>query len=262
MDSGRHRPVPQEAGGHIVTMQIHIQDTATDPARQARHMLQDRGDEVLAELTARVALATELQLSPADREDARAALIDFCVQRVVRYLMATDRVLYSVAAGAAETRLLVRALRAHHDLVAGRISGLKRADSSAEVATSAHAIVGLLEVCNHVEQEVLLPALAVLPGVDLPSVVEDVDILLAGGVLGVPAKLDVREIPHGRRHPRIFGTYARLAPGESFVLVNNHDPKPLRREFQATYPDQFGWDYLESGPDQWQVRIERLPLQA
>ena len=60
----------------------------------------------------------------------------------------------------------------------------------------------------------------------------------------------------------LLGTYARLAPGESFVLVNNHDPKPLRREFQATYPDQFGWDYLESGPDQWQVRIERLPLQA
>lgn len=245
-----------------MTMQIHIQDTSTDPAQQAQHMLRKRGDELLAELTAKVALATELQLRLADREDAREELTDFCVQRVSRHLVATDRVLHSVAAGAAETRLLVRALRAQHDLVAGRISDLKRADSSAEVAASAHALVGLLEVCNHVEQEVLIPALALLPGVDLLALVEDVDVLLAGGVLDVPAKLDVREIPHGRRHPRIFGIYARLAPGESFVLVNNHDPKPLRREFQATYPDQFGWDYLETGPDQWQVRIERLPVQA
>ena len=105
----------------------------------------------------------------------------------------------------------------------------------------------------------LIPALAVMPGIDLPALLDDVDILLAGGVLNPPELLDVREIPRGRRHPRIFGSYARLAPGESFVLVNNHDPKPLRREFQATYPDQFDWEYLEAGPDRWRVRIGRLP---
>ena len=90
--------------------------------------------------------------------------------------------------------------------------------------------------------------------------VEDVDTLLAGGALNAPEVVDVRGIPRGRRHPRIFGVYGRLAPGESFVLVNNHDPKPLRREFQATYPDRFGWDYLEAGPERWRVRIGRLPV--
>jgi uncharacterized protein (DUF2249 family) len=45
-------------------------------------------------------------------------------------------------------------------------------------------------------------------------------------------------------------------------LVNNHDPKPLRREFQATYPDRFGWDYLEAGPEQWRVRIGGRPVDA
>ena len=169
--------------------------------------------------------------------------------------LATDQVLYSVAAGAAETRLLVRALRAQHDLLAARIAELKRADGSAEFAASAHALVGLLEVCHHVEQEVLIPALAVLPGVDLSGLIEDVDTLLSGGALKTPEVVDVREIPHGRRHPGIFGVYARLAPGESFVLVNSHDPKPLRREFQATYPGRFGWDYLEAGPERWRVRI-------
>ena len=90
----------------------------------------------------------------------------------------------------------------------------------------------------------------------------DRDVLLAGRTLNAPEVLDVREIPQGPRHPRIFGIYARLTPGESFVLVNNHDPIPLRREFQAAYPDRFGWDYLEAGPERWRVRIGRLSVDA
>ena len=85
-----------------------------------------------------------------------------------------------------------------------------------------------------------------------------VGVELSGGRLEQPGELDVREIPHGQRHPRIFARYARLAPGESFVLVNNHDPKPLRREFQATHPGAFSWDYEQSGPDLWKVRIGRV----
>jgi uncharacterized protein (DUF2249 family) len=70
-------------------------------------------------------------------------------------------------------------------------------------------------------------------------------------------KLDVRpEIP-ARRHDLIFGTYAALGPGESFVLINDHDPKPLYYQFAAEHAGQFSWDYLESGPEQWQVRIGR-----
>jgi uncharacterized protein (DUF2249 family) len=241
---------------------IHIEGSVTDPTLRAQHMLRDRGAGLRAALATKVALATELQVPLADREKARDGLLGFCTQRVVRHLLATDRVLYAFAAGAPETRLLVRALRAQQDLIAARIVDLKRADSSAQAAASAHTLVGLLEVCHHVEQEVLIPALAVMPGVDLSALVDDVDTLLAGGALDAPAVLDVREIPQGRRHPRIFGVYARLSPGESFVLINNHDPKPLRSEFQAVYPDQFGWDYLEAGQGRWRVRIGRLPIEA
>ncbi|WP_328914102.1 MULTISPECIES: DUF2249 domain-containing protein [unclassified Streptomyces] len=72
--------------------------------------------------------------------------------------------------------------------------------------------------------------------------------------------IDVREIPHGQRHPRIFARWARLAPGDGFTLVNNHDPKPLRREFEATHPGAFTWDYVESGPELWRVRIGRAAV--
>lgn len=70
--------------------------------------------------------------------------------------------------------------------------------------------------------------------------------------------LDVRELPPRERHPLIFGTFNALAPSQSFVLVNDHDPKPLYYQFKAERGDEFSWDYLESGPEVWRVRIGRV----
>jgi len=69
--------------------------------------------------------------------------------------------------------------------------------------------------------------------------------------------LDVRTIVPRERHPLIFRTYGTLAPGEGFVLVNDHDPKPLYYQFQAEVGPQFEWEYLEQGPETWRVRIGR-----
>jgi uncharacterized protein (DUF2249 family) len=69
--------------------------------------------------------------------------------------------------------------------------------------------------------------------------------------------LDVRtEIPR-RRHEMIFEAFADLAPGDSYVLVNDHDPKPLRYQFEAENAGEFSWAYLEEGPEVWRVRIGR-----
>ena len=68
-------------------------------------------------------------------------------------------------------------------------------------------------------------------------------------------QLDVRTQPPARRHELIFDTYAGLTAGEGFVLVNDHDPKPLYYQLAAEHPDQFSWDYLEDGPEVWRVRI-------
>ncbi len=70
--------------------------------------------------------------------------------------------------------------------------------------------------------------------------------------------LDVRELAPRERHPLIFGTFSALAPAQSFVLVNDHDPKPLYYHFKAELGDGFSWDYLESGPEVWRVRIGRV----
>jgi uncharacterized protein (DUF2249 family) len=69
--------------------------------------------------------------------------------------------------------------------------------------------------------------------------------------------LDIRTIPPMRRHPLIFDQFEALEPADSFVLVNDHDPKPLYYQFQAELTDQFTWEYLEQGPEAWRVRIGR-----
>jgi len=69
--------------------------------------------------------------------------------------------------------------------------------------------------------------------------------------------LDVRVIPPRGRHELIFTTFDALRPGTAFVLVNDHDPKPLFYQFNAEREGLFTWDYLEKGPETWQVRIAR-----
>jgi uncharacterized protein (DUF2249 family)/quercetin dioxygenase-like cupin family protein len=71
-------------------------------------------------------------------------------------------------------------------------------------------------------------------------------------------ELDVRQLRKPDKHPTIFATYAALAVGESFVLVNNHDPKHLRAEFDADHPGSYEWEYVEKGPEVWRVRISKL----
>jgi uncharacterized protein (DUF2249 family) len=67
--------------------------------------------------------------------------------------------------------------------------------------------------------------------------------------------LDVRQLIPMQRHSTIFSTWQNLTPGKSFVLINDHDPKPLYYQFDAEHPGEFSWDYLESGPETWRVRI-------
>ncbi|GBD24105.1 hypothetical protein HRbin29_01778 [bacterium HR29] len=80
----------------------------------------------------------------------------------------------------------------------------------------------------------------------------------AGADEGDEKVLDVRAMPPAQRHPTIFATFEALAPGESFLLVNDHDPKPLFYQFQAERPGQFEWTPLETGPERWVIRIGKV----
>ena len=71
-------------------------------------------------------------------------------------------------------------------------------------------------------------------------------------------QLDVRAEAPARRHELIFSTYQALTPGESFELVNDHDPQPLYYQFAAEHAGKFEWTPLEQGPQVWRIRIGKV----
>lgn len=70
--------------------------------------------------------------------------------------------------------------------------------------------------------------------------------------------LDVRPLRKPDKHPTIFSVYDGLGCGESFVLVNNHDPVHLHDEFEIEHAGSYGWEYLERGQREWRIQITKL----
>ncbi len=70
-------------------------------------------------------------------------------------------------------------------------------------------------------------------------------------------QLDIRPVAPREKHPVIFKTFDALAAGESFELVNDHDPKPLYYQLEAERKNQFEWNYIEEGPRVWRVNISK-----
>ncbi len=78
----------------------------------------------------------------------------------------------------------------------------------------------------------------------------------------IATTLDVRQIPPPERHTLIFGRFDALKPGEALQLVNDHDPQPLRWQFEDRLRGSFDWTYLKSGPDLWRIQIGKLKAKA
>lgn len=67
--------------------------------------------------------------------------------------------------------------------------------------------------------------------------------------------LDVTTLEPRQKHPTIFSRFDQLKEGESLIINNDHDPKPLYYQLLGERGDIFSWEYLEQGPDLWKVRI-------
>ncbi|MDX5347457.1 MAG: iron-sulfur cluster repair di-iron protein [Hymenobacteraceae bacterium] len=70
--------------------------------------------------------------------------------------------------------------------------------------------------------------------------------------------LDVTVIEPRLKHPTIFARFDELTGGEGFIIHNDHDPKPLYYQLLGERGNIFKWEYLEQGPEVWQVRITKL----
>lgn len=76
----------------------------------------------------------------------------------------------------------------------------------------------------------------------------------------IPAEkiYDGREVSCSIKHGQIVERALGLAAGDFFVLINGHDPVPLRDQLATAHPGQFSWTYVQNAPDAVAVRIDRL----
>lgn len=70
-------------------------------------------------------------------------------------------------------------------------------------------------------------------------------------------KIDVTILEPRMKHPTIFKKFDEITAGESFVIFNDHDPKPLYYQLLGERGNIFTWEYLENGPESWQVKIQK-----
>ena len=73
--------------------------------------------------------------------------------------------------------------------------------------------------------------------------------------------INVPDIEPRLKHQTIFQTFNHLAPGESMIIHNNHDPRPVYYQLQGIYGDVFTWEYLQEGPEWWDIRVTKANTQ-
>jgi len=59
------------------------------------------------------------------------------------------------------------------------------------------------------------------------------------------------------KHPTIFRVFDDLKAGESLTIHNDHDPKPVYYQLLGERGDIFTWEYLEEGPEWWDVKVTK-----
>lgn len=59
------------------------------------------------------------------------------------------------------------------------------------------------------------------------------------------------------KHPTIFQKFDALNKGESLIILNDHDPKPVYYQLLGERGNIFTWEYLEQGPDRWKIQITK-----
>ncbi len=213
-------------------------------------------------------------------EPAVERLAAYIGDEVIPHAIAEEQSIYQVAAQRPHLAKLVDEMTVEHRQIDALVGRLVRAGSGEEAVERAVELGRLFAAHVGKENDLLLPPLVEDQEVDMSELLGQMHRLTesarrhagaaeTGGASETPSseaagiasiaepELDVRTIVPARRHQEIFATYASLVPGTAFVLVNDHDPKPLRYQFEAEHTGEFSWEYLDTGPRVWRVRIGR-----
>lgn len=211
--------------------------------------------EMVRELRARVdALIAAVALGDPST-DAAAAVGDYASSTLLPHAAAEENVMYPAAEK--RERRLVQSLVGEHAVLRRLAQQLATAREGAERVAMASALVELFEVHASKENDYVLPTI-VEDGGDLTTLLHGMhEAFESASAPANVVELDVRALAHAQRHEQIFGRLRELASGDALLIVNDHDPKPLRYQIDALWPAGFSWTYRESGPERWAVLIAR-----
>lgn len=76
-------------------------------------------------------------------------------------------------------------------------------------------------------------------------------------MVGKVIELDVRPLMPWDRHEKIFKVFDELEIGDTLLLTNDHDPRPLHYQMMHEKEGQFEWKSEEKGPKHWVAVIKK-----
>lgn len=209
----------------------------------ARHV-RAHHEELVSTLAAKAAA-----LNGPAADGARDALLSYVQEEILPHALFEEKTLYREASKRNELRVLIDSLLYEHHEIKALTSEVQKAPDASSAAAYALSLAILFKVHAAKENDFVLPALTSDPSVNLGRLLDD--------EAQADIELDVRALPHARRHETIFALLERLVPGQALVITNDHDPQPLKYQISSMWRGLYEWTYLEAGPHTWRVAIRR-----
>lgn len=243
-----------------------------------------------SELAAALAgyVAHLLDAADGDRPMAQAsheALVTWLHGELLPHAHAEEAVLYPAAAAMPAGKLLVEGMIGEHRAIAALVAELEDATSPVAAAAAARALQAVFTIHLAKENDLVVPLLVAAEGVSVAGLLAGMHDLVgaepeasAGGcggggcgcggdagdataeapMLSIDPRLDVRDLPHGQRHARVLAALDALDTDGALVLIAPHAPRPLLAEIDSRYRGQMAVEWLQDGPEVWQLRLHRL----
>lgn len=220
----------------------------------------------------------------------RDALVAWLSEELLPHARAEEAVLYPVAARQPGAKLLIDAMLGEHQALIALVTELTDTPSPVSAAATARALQAVFAVHVAKENDLVVPLLVEAAEVSLAGLLDGMHDLIggvpdqvrgtgtAGGcggsacgcggdsaaattatveALSIDPRLDVRDLPHGQRHARVLAELDALPAESALILVAPHAPLPLLAEIDARYLGRIAAQWLQDGPDVWQIRLQR-----
>lgn len=260
----------------------------TDADHAAADAVVAHHSELTAALTRHVAQLRAAARADSDQwREQRQNLLTWLQTELLAHAAAEESALYPPARQQERGRLLVEGMLAEHQVIGRLVTELESAGTPVDAAGAARALASVFEIHVGKENTLLVPLLLATEDVSLAKILEGMHDLLGahsagdgnhhgaagcgcGGdhedpaaaqapapVLSVDTRLDVRSVPHAQRHAKVLAAISELPADGALVLIAPHAPLPLLAEIERRFPGQIDVQWLQEGPEVWQVRLHR-----